>query len=254
MARPKKILVIDDEVDLTDMIKYQLTAHGYKVVVAHNGEEGLGKLTLNTPDLIILDMNMPKMGGLEFLNRITTPFGRPKFPVLVLTARANFEKIFQGIDIVGFMPKPFDIAELIAEVRRLTTGESKQLVYILDQEKRMHVRQIKEILEKEQYEAVVVNELKSLQKKSDDKKPDFILMEYVQEGTNAEDLIRKIKENPFFNEVPIVVYHSPIFEEYQERVLKAGANRYLGQPKNDKTFIEAIKELELNWKNSSVGK
>ena len=117
----KIVLLIDDETDLVEMVKFQLEKKGYKVVPAYNGKEALDKLKDIKPDLIILDINMPTMGGLEFFNEISTEHGQPKYPVLVLTARANLEGIFKAIEVGGFVSKPFEIDYLISEVDRITS-------------------------------------------------------------------------------------------------------------------------------------
>lgn len=112
----RKILIIDDEADLTQMIGFQFTSKGFEVQTAGDGVEGLEKLKKFRPDLIILDMNMPRMGGIEFYSKICGPDGKPMYPVLVLTARANVQGLFKDLEIDGFMIKPFEIDQLITEV------------------------------------------------------------------------------------------------------------------------------------------
>ena len=119
----KTILVIDDEIDLQQLIKMTLKSQGYQVQTADNGAHGLEKLKSITPHLIILDMNMPIMGGLEFYKRICVD-GHPKYPVLVLTARANMEQLFQEFNIDGFMTKPFEVEELLEEVDTILKNRS----------------------------------------------------------------------------------------------------------------------------------
>ena len=109
MGGKKTILVIDDEVDLTHMLKFWLEREGYNAVTAGNGLEGLEKLRNLKPDLIILDVNMPKMGGIEFYHQICNGGGKPPFPIFVLTARANREEVFRDLAVDGFMSKPFEI-------------------------------------------------------------------------------------------------------------------------------------------------
>lgn len=113
---PKIVLVIDDEVDLQQLMKIALKSKGYKVETANNGEEGLEKLKTLTPHLIILDLNMPKMGGLVFYQRICDYKGRPKYPIFILSARANMTQLFKEFNIEGFMTKPFEVDELLEEV------------------------------------------------------------------------------------------------------------------------------------------
>lgn len=115
----KKILLIDDEIDLQQLVKFVLSSKGYTVTTADDGEDGLKKLETANPDLIILDMNMPKMGGVEFYQKICDAWSRPQYPVLILTARANMEEFFKGMDVDGFMAKPFEIDDLLANVQKI---------------------------------------------------------------------------------------------------------------------------------------
>ncbi len=111
MDGQKTILVVDDEIDLLEMIQFQLKSKGFKVITAQNG--GV------KPHLIILDMNMPEMGGIEFYKKICDRHGKPQYAVFVLTARANMEQLFKDLDVEGFMPKPFEIDHLVREVETI---------------------------------------------------------------------------------------------------------------------------------------
>jgi len=122
-GNPKKtILVLDDEVDLQQLIKIALVAKGYHVETGNNGLEGLEKLKTLTPHLIILDINMPKMGGMEFYRKICYGGNQSKFPCLVLTARANLESLFKDFDIDGFIAKPFEIDALLKKVEAIISS------------------------------------------------------------------------------------------------------------------------------------
>jgi DNA-binding response OmpR family regulator len=124
MDTKKKILIVDDEVDLTQMIGFQFTAKGFEVQTAGDGLEALQKVHVFRPDLIILDMNMPRMGGIEFYSKICGANGRPMFPVMVLTARANVQGLFKDLEIDGFMIKPFEIDLLVAEAELIIKNRS----------------------------------------------------------------------------------------------------------------------------------
>jgi len=126
----KLILLIDDEINLQQLVKITLKSKNYRVETANNGLEGLAKLETIKPDLIILDMNMPKMGGLEFYQRICYGGAHPKYPVLVLTARANMEQLFKEVNIDGFMAKPFEIDVLLHEVETIIEKRSNAGVNI----------------------------------------------------------------------------------------------------------------------------
>jgi len=115
MKGKKIILLIDDEEDLRDTVAYQFRAKGFDVVIAVDGVDGLEKLKTFNPDLIILDLNMPRMNGLEFYEHIKGEEAKPKYPVLVLTARTNMGELSIPIDADGFMTKPFELDKLIKE-------------------------------------------------------------------------------------------------------------------------------------------
>ncbi|NTV29215.1 MAG: response regulator [Candidatus Omnitrophica bacterium] len=125
MEMKANILVIDDEEDLRENLKYVLLMQGYDVQLAEDGVQGLKKLETYTPDLIILDLNMPNMGGIEFYQRICDK-DIPRFPVFVLTARANMEQFFKDFNVDGFMAKPFEIPDLISEVKTIINKRVKK--------------------------------------------------------------------------------------------------------------------------------
>lgn len=119
MVDPKTILLIDDDIDLQQLTKITLNSRGYTVETANNGLEGLEKLQSIKPDLIILDMNMPKLGGLGFYQKICD--GQPKapYPILILTARANMEALLTQMNVQGYMAKPYEIDEFLQKVESI---------------------------------------------------------------------------------------------------------------------------------------
>jgi DNA-binding response OmpR family regulator len=99
MESVKKILVVDDEKDLRDALRIKLEATGYQVVEAIDGEDGLRKAEEEKPDLILLDITMPKMNGHQVLNQLRqTPWGL-RIHVLILTNADDPLNIAQGIGL-----------------------------------------------------------------------------------------------------------------------------------------------------------
>ncbi len=115
----RRILLVDDDTSLLATLNDFLSYEGYEVVTATSGEQALQKLRMTPPDIIILDMSMPGMGGVGFLERITNADGSTQFPVLVLTARAAMASYFADKQIDGFISKPCDPADLLTEVSRI---------------------------------------------------------------------------------------------------------------------------------------
>lgn len=116
MDKKRKLMLVDDDPSLLDTLGDFLRFEGYEVVCASSGEDALVKMRASQPDLIILDMGMPGMGGVGFLDRITNPDGSTLVPVLVLTARTAMAEYFADKQIAGFLAKPCDPADLLMEV------------------------------------------------------------------------------------------------------------------------------------------
>ena len=122
MEAPKHILIVDDEKELVAFLRSLFASRGYRVSSALDGEEGMRQLRSGDPDLLILDMNMPRMGGVEFYTRICTHYGRSRFPVLVLTAIEGLSDFFEEALVDAFVTKPFQVADLLGKVDELVSG------------------------------------------------------------------------------------------------------------------------------------
>ena len=117
----EKILLVDDEKDLVDVIKINLEFEGYEVAWAYDGDEALKKISAFKPDLIILDIMMPKVDGWEVLHQIRSIPGSDTTPVLVLSAKVeeSSKLLGFGLGAEDYVTKPFSTKELVARVRAL---------------------------------------------------------------------------------------------------------------------------------------
>jgi len=112
----KTIMVVDDEVRLVALLESYLTQEGYQVVTAYDGDQALNVAHHNSPDLIILDLMMPKVDGLEFMRRHRA---ERNTPIILLTARVGDEDKVLGLELGAddYVTKPFKPRELMARVR-----------------------------------------------------------------------------------------------------------------------------------------
>ena len=128
--RKFRILVVDDEVRILNFLVTKLKASGYDVLTAGNGLEGLEQVRAQEPDLIVLDVLMPKMDGLEMLRQLRT---FSFIPVIVLTAKGADADRIQGLQLGAddYLPKPFNPDELVARIeairRRLGPEDRREL-------------------------------------------------------------------------------------------------------------------------------
>ena len=114
-----KILVADDDLELLRLIAFALRQAGYLIVEAQDGPSALSTFEAERPDLVILDVNMPRLDGFEVLKRIRS--GGATTPVLMLTVRATEEDQVRGLDLGAddYLTKPFSPRTLLARVRAL---------------------------------------------------------------------------------------------------------------------------------------
>ena len=114
-----KIVVVDDEQAVRDSLRRSLSFNGYDIAIAEDGEQALDVIEKEQPDLVILDVMMPKMDGLEVCRHLRS-HGDDR-PILVLTARDGVSDRVAGLDAGAddYLPKPFALEELLARVRSL---------------------------------------------------------------------------------------------------------------------------------------
>jgi len=115
------ILVADDEDSMVSMLREALHSVEYDVVVAHNGEEAIEKLRQNPPDLVLLDVQMPKMSGYDVCRQIKSDVFLRHIPVMLLTAQSGTESKVTGLEqgADDYLTKPFEMDELMARIRTL---------------------------------------------------------------------------------------------------------------------------------------
>lgn len=112
----KKILIVDDEKNIANIIAFNLKKEGYQVVMAGDGQEGVEKAFSENPDLILLDIMMPKMDGYEACKKIRE---KKNTPIIMLTARAEEVDKVLGLELGAddYVTKPFGVRELMARIK-----------------------------------------------------------------------------------------------------------------------------------------
>ncbi len=121
MHEPPRILVVDDNEANLDIAKMRLESQGYEIVTAVDGEDALTKVRESRPDLLLLDIMMPKLDGIEVTRRLKADASLPFIPIILVTAKADAKDVVAGLDAGGddYLTKPFDHAALVARVRSM---------------------------------------------------------------------------------------------------------------------------------------
>ena len=119
---PPVILIAEDNEDLQSLLRHALESDGYTVYIAADGQEALDQYDALAPDLLVLDIMMPRLSGFEVLRELRGDAARRQdVPVLVLTARSGEDDVLTGFElgVADYLTKPFVIGELRARVRAL---------------------------------------------------------------------------------------------------------------------------------------
>ena len=126
MAKPKTILVVEDEESIRSFVRAYLESEGFKVLEAGNGKQGLTVLGEQKPDLIITDIMMPVMDGIEFFKEIRRVPETKEIPVIMLTVKDEFSDIKYAylLGVEEYITKPFDPSLLVNRIKQIFEGSS----------------------------------------------------------------------------------------------------------------------------------
>ncbi len=116
-----KILLVDDEIQLLSMVQMRLEANGYDIITANDGEEGLEKAKSENPDLIMLDVMMPKMDGYKVCGLLKNDSRYSRIPIILFTARAQQDdtEVGEEVGADAYITKPFEPAVLLEKIEEL---------------------------------------------------------------------------------------------------------------------------------------
>ena len=115
----KKILVVDDETFIINLLRNGLTENGFEVITADNGFDALLSVEENLPDCVITDIMMPRLSGIDFLQALKNNNKTKDVPVILISAMDQAEMVQQGLDLgaADYITKPFKINEIVGKLR-----------------------------------------------------------------------------------------------------------------------------------------
>ncbi len=113
----KKILFADDDINLMEILQLKFKSVGYDVVDAYDGEEALLKMRAEKPDLVVMDITMPKMNGYTLVREMKSDETLKDIPVIVLSGKDTMQDIFEIEGVGNYLVKPFEFDDLLAKVK-----------------------------------------------------------------------------------------------------------------------------------------
>jgi len=248
----KKILIIDDEESIVNMLALHLKRKGFEVLKAFNGAEGLQMVRKQSPDIIVCDIQMPGKDGWDVIQTLFDEYGTNKFPILVMTGRDELEPVFHNIEISDYVIKPFEINTFLEKIDNIFSRNLQRIVYLMDFISSTNALGIVEALEKDGFAVKHFQTEREMAEAITQYMPDFVLMEYSQSEKAGDEMIETIRhrmsqaiaapKGRFQSKIPIVVYtYSGM--DFKVAALQAGADCYLGNPESPNAVVQVLWDL-----------
>jgi two-component system cell cycle response regulator len=268
------ILIIEDNPTNLDLMAYLLTAFGYDLLFARDGEEGLAAARQHVPDLIICDIQLPKLSGFEVSRLLKDDLRLNQIPLLAVTALAmvgDRDKVLSaGFD--GYLTKPINPANFVSDVEGFLPSEKRNAIVSAHdhegstvQSQQRDQRQQKilvvdnspanidlatSLFEPFGYEITAASGLSEALQRLNEKLPDLILSDVCMSDGTGYQLVELLKQNERFKTIPVVLITSTLSTERdRRRGLALGASEFLFRPIEPSSLlakIEAVLERETD--------
>jgi len=215
-SEKKCLLLVDDNEFLLRCLGEHLESMGFEVATAPSAERALKTLDQTAPDLIILDLLMPGMGGMGFLKRILSEEGSLRYPVLILTVRPAADDFCSSVGVAGFLCKTCSLEELVGTIKEILSRPSpvekeealpppRKRILIAEDDGHI-VESLKRMFEEVDYEVEVLGSGAEVLDSALASKPAAILMKQVLPGMNGSAVAAEVSRHTELKRVPIVLY------------------------------------------------
>ncbi len=266
-----KILIIEDEKALVNVLEKKLLYEGYEVSVACDGQEGMHKVKATNPNLILLDIVMPKMNGFEVLENLKKDKKISSIPVIVLSNSGYSVDLDKALDLgaVDYLVKAeFDLDEVVKKIEEIIGKENFPKEELKDKEKQNLSQEIfsqdnnglKKILiveddkflrdlclrklEKNGFKVSTAFDGEEGLKKIKEEKPVLVLLDIVLPGLSGFEVLKQIKTNPQTASIPIIILSNLGQKEDIKKGINLGAEDYIIKADNTPNeIIEKVKSV-----------
>jgi len=251
----KKVLMVDDDVDIAKMLKIRIEGEGYEFMSAVNGKEMLDILKIKKPDVILLDIMLPAIDGYSLLREMRKYEEYADIPVIILSAKEKKKvgDLFILEKIAFFVEKPFDTKDLMEKIR-ISMGDKKmnkkRILIVDDEEDILNVLRFR--LEANNYEVLLACDGQEGLDKARSEKPDLILLDLMLPKIDGYKVCRMLKFDKNYSAIPIIMVTAKAQKEDKELGDEMGADAYVPKPFDTEALLGKIKELldkTLNMKS-----
>jgi DNA-binding response OmpR family regulator len=241
MDTRKKILVIDDEMDIREIVRIYLGEAGYDVIEASNGQEGILRAQNEHPDLIVLDIMMPGINGFEVAKHLKDDPNTANIPILILSVLAQDSQYRHGI--LDYVSKPFRQDELVTKVKRFFQGvrvKDASVVLVVDDDPDI-VDVITLCLKDNKIDSERAYNGDEALEKAKSKKIDLVLLDINMPGMNGFEVIKRLKTDPKTYELPIIVLTGTCLSESDKKHgITLGVSKYMTKPFSADELVREI--------------
>lgn len=242
-----KILVVEDDLVSAEMIKIRLAKQGYKVLIARSGEDGIRLAQEEMPDLILMDMLLPGIHGLDATIQLKKNPQTKKIPIFALTIMnsPDFIKACYQDGICVFLRKPYDFKELLTNLQRYITDETartKKIMIINDNPDLIAI--MTTTLKEHGFE--VISALDGMIRVDDvhKKKPDLILLDIDMLEDWGITVFKILKKSDATMSIPVVLTANQLSQdELRELAAQLGAEAYITESADFEESIRQIKKI-----------
>lgn len=251
-----KILVVDDEPGVLRFVAYALEAEGFEVVSAASGKEGLAKTETESPDLVILDVRLPDMSGLQVCKRIRAESQSAGVPIILLTASTEVLDKLHGLEAGAdrYITKPVDSDELVVKVQALlertrrkaparSRDSDRQPKLLLVEDEPNLSRLMTYAFEAVKYDVVAVGDGGAALEAVGREDPDVVLLDIALPDMSGLAVCEQLRANPNTADLPVIMLSVLIDVQDRIRGFKAGADEYLSKPVDSDELIASVSAI-----------
>lgn len=237
----KKVLIIEDEPELVRALEVRLKTHDYDVITALDGEDGLRKAKEEHPDLVILDIMLPRIEGYEVCRRLKSDESCKHIPIMMVTVKAQNKDKVKGLRMGAdeYVVKPFEWDDLLEKVNSLVG--SKATILVTDDEPDL-VKALTLRLESEGYSVVTASDGKESIEKVRESVPDLIILDVMMPGMDGFETCRRLRKDLDLD-IPIIMLTVKAEPGDKARCFQMGADVYIAKPFDYNNLIHHVREL-----------
>jgi PAS domain S-box-containing protein len=246
-----KVLVVDDDEHILQLLRHQLEAEGYRVLTAQRGEDVFPLARSQRPALITLDVILEDIDGFQVLEKLKQDPITSKIPVIIVSIVPDAETRGVALGAAGYIGKPFEEEQMLAQVRQvlasLGIGDNGRVsrVLVVDDDRHI-VEWLKVALSSNGFVVRGAYSGQEALARVHEESPDLILLDLKMPDMDGSEVIRRLRREPATRDIPVIVITGSSFDDAQVRVVGMGVKHMLTKPFTIETLVQEIKRIGLD--------